>query len=43
MEDAVYGGMEENCGYKYNRCSTFAKDVPCRSKNLEAKKSGLMT
>ena len=27
MEDAVYGGMEENCGYKYN-----AKDVPCRSK-----------
>ena len=32
VEDAVYGGMEENCGYKYNRCSTFAKDVPCRSK-----------
>ena len=28
----LVGGMEENCGYKYNRCSIFAKDVPCRSK-----------
>ena len=38
MEDAVYGGMEENCGYKYNRCSTFAKMFLAGAKTLKQKR-----